>query len=77
MRIAPGLSCRFGSRRGKNAGAEALIMLAIVLAVWAIELLVQAAIILAAFLWWLIRLAVAITQELLERRKARRAAAGT
>lgn len=71
LRVAPGLSFRFGKR---NSGASALIMLGIYLAIVFVQVLfvvLQAAFVLLVWLarWWYFS-----TQSLLDRRRERKAA---
>jgi hypothetical protein len=68
LRVAPGLSMRFG----KNSGAGALIALFAVLAVFAIEIAVRVLFVVAVVGWWLLRVAVYGSVALLARIRARR-----
>jgi hypothetical protein len=68
LRIAPGLSFRFGKR---NSGSSALIMLAIVLLIEAIQIALVVLFYAAVFAIWLGRWIWFGTQALIERRRER------
>src|SRR5881397_4080247 len=70
FRIAPGLSFRFGR---KNSGAAALVMLALALAVFALQAAFVLLRVLVVVAVWLARWAWFGTSTLLERRRQRRA----